>query len=144
MNAKGTEYWHRHSIMHANSRWHDETNLSPQSTEHLLGCHLLPWLLKCSCSESQTDVQLPARLVYHCKNKLDFLTTEWLPWLQENRRDSGYERFTLVLENNCKADQTGQHWDKTGQHGDKTGKHWDKTGKHWDKTGQHWDKTGRH
>ena len=29
------------------------------------------------------------------------LTTEWLPWLQTNWRDSGSERFTLGLETNC-------------------------------------------
>ena len=33
----------------------------------------------------------------HCKNKLVVLTTEWLPWLQTNWRDSGYERFAVVL-----------------------------------------------
>ena len=38
----------------------------------------------------------------HCKNKLVVSTTEWLPWLQTNWRDSGYERFALVLETNCK------------------------------------------
>ena len=27
--------------------------------------------------------------VIHCKNKLVVLTTEWLPWLQTNWRDSG-------------------------------------------------------
>ena len=37
----------------------------------------------------------------HCKNKLVVLTTEWLPWLQTNWRDSGYERFSLVLKSNC-------------------------------------------
>jgi len=29
------------------------------------------------------------------------LTTEWLPQLQTNWRDLGYERFALVLETNC-------------------------------------------
>ena len=29
------------------------------------------------------------------------LTTEWLPWLQTSLRDSGYERFALILETNC-------------------------------------------
>ena len=39
--------------------------------------------------------------LYHCKNKLVVLTTEWLPWLPEtNWWDSGYERFTVVLETN--------------------------------------------
>ena len=38
----------------------------------------------------------------HCKNKLVVSTTEWLPWLQTNWRDSGYKRFALVLETNCK------------------------------------------
>jgi len=39
----------------------------------------------------------------HCKNKQVVSTTEWLhvPWLQTNWRDSGYERFALVLETNC-------------------------------------------
>ena len=37
----------------------------------------------------------------HCKNKLVVLTTEWLPWLQTNWRDSGYERFSLVWKSNC-------------------------------------------
>ena len=41
-------------------------------------------------------------IVYkHRKNKLVVLTTEWLPWLQINWRDSGYERFTLVWKTNC-------------------------------------------
>ena len=34
------------------------------------------------------------------KTKLVVLTTEWLPWLQTNWRDSGYERFALVLKTN--------------------------------------------
>jgi len=33
----------------------------------------------------------------HYKNKLVVLTTEWLPRLQTSWRDSGYERFSLVL-----------------------------------------------
>ena len=36
----------------------------------------------------------------HCKNKLIFLTTEWLPWLQTNWRGSNYKRFALVLKTN--------------------------------------------
>ena len=31
-------------------------------------------------------------------NKLVVLTTQWLPWLQTNWRDSGNERFALVLD----------------------------------------------
>jgi len=31
----------------------------------------------------------------HCENKL---TTEWLPWLQTNWRDSGYERVRFGIE----------------------------------------------
>ena len=38
----------------------------------------------------------------HCENKLVVSTTEWLPWLQTNWRDSGYAWFALVLETNCK------------------------------------------
>ena len=34
----------------------------------------------------------------HCENKLVVLTTEWLPWLQANWRDSGNERFTFGNE----------------------------------------------
>jgi len=34
----------------------------------------------------------------HCINTLVVLTTEWLPWLQTNWRDSGYKRFALVLK----------------------------------------------
>ena len=41
-------------------------------------------------------------------NKLVVLTTEWLPWLQTNWRDSGYERFALVLETNCIRQSKGQ------------------------------------
>ena len=41
-------------------------------------------------------------LKVHCKNKLVVSTIEWLPWLQTNWRDSGYERFALVLQTNCK------------------------------------------
>ena len=37
----------------------------------------------------------------HCKIKLVVLTPEWLPWLQTNWRDSGYESFTVVLKSNC-------------------------------------------
>ena len=34
---------------------------------------------------------------------------EWLPWLQINwRADSGYEKFALVLETNCKRQPKGQ------------------------------------
>ena len=29
-----------------------------------------------------------------------YLTTEWLPWLQTNWRDSSYERIALVLKTN--------------------------------------------
>ena len=36
-----------------------------------------------------------------CKKWLVVLTTEWLPWLQTSWRDSGHERFILVLEANC-------------------------------------------
>ena len=31
-------------------------------------------------------------------NKLVVLTTQWLPWLQTNWRDSGNERFALVFD----------------------------------------------
>ena len=34
----------------------------------------------------------------YCKNKLVVLITEWSPWLQTNWRDSGYERFALVMK----------------------------------------------
>ena len=37
----------------------------------------------------------------HCNNMLVVLTTEWLPWLQMNCRDCGYERFALMLNTNC-------------------------------------------
>ena len=46
--------------------------------------------------------------IYHSKNKLVILTTEWLPWLQTNWRNSGYERFALVLETNCISQSKGQ------------------------------------
>ena len=43
---------------------------------------------------SKTIIIIVARnmqvsLHIHCKNKLVVLTTEWLPWLQTNWRDSG-------------------------------------------------------
>ena len=38
--------------------------------------------------------------MHHCKNKLVVLTIEWLPWLQTNWRDSGYERFALLFRTN--------------------------------------------
>ena len=37
----------------------------------------------------------------HCNNMLVVLTTEWLPWLQMDCRDCGYERFALMLKTNC-------------------------------------------
>ena len=46
-------------------------------------------------------------VLIHWKNKLVVLTTEWLPQLQTSWRDSGYERFALVLETN-KAKGGGQ------------------------------------
>ena len=36
----------------------------------------------------------------HCKNKVVVSTREWLHWLQTNWRDSGYERFAMVLKTN--------------------------------------------
>ena len=44
----------------------------------------------------------------HCKNKLIVSTTEWLPWLQTNWRDSGYERFAFGIKTNCKRQPKGQ------------------------------------
>ena len=44
----------------------------------------------------------------HCKHNLVVLTTEWLPWLQINRRNSGYESVTLVLKSNCIRQPKGQ------------------------------------
>ena len=41
----------------------------------------------------------------HCKNKLVVLTTEWL---QTNWRDSGNEKFALVLKTNCIMQPKGQ------------------------------------
>ena len=35
------------------------------------------------------------------RNELVVLTTEWLPWLQTNWRDSGHDRFALILKTNC-------------------------------------------
>ena len=35
-------------------------------------------------------------------------TTEWLPWLQTNWKESGYERFVLLLETNCIRQPKGQ------------------------------------
>ena len=46
-------------------------------------------------SHKQTDKEN-----VHCINTLVVLTTEWLPWLQTNWRDSGYKKFALVLKNN--------------------------------------------
>ena len=39
---------------------------------------------------------VPISYIY-CKNKLVVLTTEWLPWLQTNWRDSGYEMFAFSM-----------------------------------------------
>ena len=44
----------------------------------------------------------------HCKSKWVVLTTEWLPWLQTNWRNSGYESITLVLKSNCIRKPKGQ------------------------------------
>ena len=44
----------------------------------------------------------------HCKNKLVVLTAEWLPWLQANWRDIGYETFAVVLDTNCIRHPKGQ------------------------------------
>ena len=33
---------------------------------------------------------------------------KWLPWLQTNRKDSGYEMFALLLETNCIRQPKGQ------------------------------------
>ena len=44
----------------------------------------------------------------HCKNKLVVSTTEWLPWLQTNWKDSGYGMFALLLETNCIRQPKGQ------------------------------------
>ena len=41
----------------------------------------------CLCSTG------PDAVVVHCKNKLVILKAEWLPWLQTNWRDSGYESY---------------------------------------------------
>jgi len=50
------------------------------------------------------QIDLP---LYHCKNKLVVSMTEWLPWLQTNWRDSGYERFALVLRLIAKGNPRG-------------------------------------
>ena len=53
-----------------------------------------------SCSSYMPAMNKYLRKV-HYKNKLVVLTTEWLPWFQTKWRDSGYEKFALVLETNC-------------------------------------------
>ena len=34
---------------------------------------------------------------YHCINKVVVFTTEWLPWLETNWRDSSCERFAFGI-----------------------------------------------
>ena len=43
------------------------------------------------------------------KKRKVFITTEWLPWLQTNWGDRGYEKFILVLEVNCMNYMSGNH-----------------------------------
>ena len=45
----------------------------------------------CLCSTG------PDAVVVHCKNKLVILKAEWLPWLQTNWRDSGYESYSGLI-----------------------------------------------
>ena len=42
------------------------------------------------------------------QDKLVVSTTEWLPWLQTNWKDSGYGMFALLLETNCIRQPKGQ------------------------------------
>jgi len=40
------------------------------------------------------------------QKQVGYLTPEWLPWLQANWRDSGYERFALVNPQNICEETT--------------------------------------
>ena len=49
------------------------------------------------CSVYICSISWRKPTIYHCKNKLVVLTTEWLPWLQMSWRDSGYVVYSLLI-----------------------------------------------
>ena len=61
------------------------------------------WFMCCVTQPTHLELVLYVSTVflepymYHCKNNLVVLSTEWLPWLQKSKRDSGYVLYILLF-----------------------------------------------